>query len=106
MEGEVACAKALAFLSGKVAGLAHMSGVWVDPRYRRRGLGRRMVEEARAWAASKGAERMLLWVDDTNPEGARFYVSLGFLRTGESRPVSPTSLERESAFVVELGASY
>ena len=90
------------FSPARWRGQAHMTGVWVDPRYRRRGLGRQMVEEARVWAASKGAGKIMLWVDDTNPEGARFYESLGFLRTGENRPISTTSSDRKSAFVLEL----
>jgi ribosomal-protein-alanine N-acetyltransferase len=59
----------------------------VDPRYRRRGLGRWLVREVAAWAATRGCDRLRLWVDDANPPAAAFYRSLGFYPTGESRPV-------------------
>jgi ribosomal protein S18 acetylase RimI-like enzyme len=104
LDAETARAKALGFLSFKVPGLAHKSGVWVDPQCRRRGLGQRLVDETCGWAASKGANRLLLWVDDTNPGAARFYEALGFNATGESRPVSPTSPLRERAYERPLTA--
>lgn len=104
LNGETACAKALGFLSFKVPRLAHMTGVWVDPRYRRQGLGQQLVHETCAWASSKGANRLLLWVDDTNPGAARFYEALGFNPTGDSRPVSPSSPLRENAFERQLAA--
>jgi ribosomal protein S18 acetylase RimI-like enzyme len=102
MDSDKACAKALGYLSANVPGLAHMSGVWVDPQYRRQGLGRWLVHQACDWAASKGATRLLLWVDDTNPGAVGFYCSLGFRPTGESRPVSPTSSDRERSLAIAL----
>jgi ribosomal protein S18 acetylase RimI-like enzyme len=97
MDGETACGKALAFLSSKTPSHAHMSAVWVDPRFRRLGLGRMLVQEASRWAISKGADRLRLWVDDRNPQAAAFYRALGFVPTGKSRPVLPTS-NKESEF--------
>jgi len=97
-DGETACAKALGSLSFKVPGLAHMTGVWVDPRYRRQGLGKWLVHEACRWADSKGADRLVLWINDTNPIAVRFYEALGFIPTGESRAVHPGSPLRESGY--------
>ncbi len=127
LNGETACAKALGYLSFKVPGLAKMSGVWVDPRHRRKGLGQKLVRETCRWAAStganrlllwvddtlarplglapEGANRLLLWVDDTNPGAARFYQALGFNPTGESRPVSPGSPLLESGYERPLPAA-
>src|SRR4051794_38994129 len=95
-DDQAICAKALAYLSSKVPGLAHMSGVWVDPHWRRQGLGRWLVTSACDWAGSKGAQRLQLWVDDTNPGAIEFYLSLGFRATGERRPVSPTAPNGEA----------
>ena len=105
-EGDAVCAKALAFLSAKVPALAHMSGVWVDPRYRRRGLGRGLVAGACQWAASKGAQRLQLWVDDTNPAGVAFYLSLGFRPSGDRRPATPAAPNGESAYLLPLPPRY
>jgi ribosomal protein S18 acetylase RimI-like enzyme len=103
-DGEAVCGKAISFLGGKTSRTAYLSGVWVDPAFRRQGLGRRLVREACAWAASKGADALKLWVDDANPAGAAFYQSLGFQPTGESRPVSPRSADRQSCFGLALPA--
>jgi GNAT superfamily N-acetyltransferase len=56
-----------------------------------------MVEEGLAWARGKGAGRVWLWVDATNPGGAAFYERLGFAATGKVRAV------REGSSVVERG---
>ena len=98
LDGETACAKALGWLSSKTPGLAFMSGVWVDPRYRRQGLGRQMVEATCRWALDKAATRLRLWVDDTNPGGARFYEALGFVATGERRPSGERSTVEEVGY--------
>ncbi|MDB5325727.1 MAG: GCN5-related N-acetyltransferase [Phycisphaerales bacterium] len=103
-DGEVACAKAIGFLSAKDPTLAQMSGVWIDPRFRRQGLGRRLVGETCEWAVSKGANRLLLWVDDANPDAARFYEALGFKATGKTRPVGEGSPLLESAYKRPLSA--
>ena len=93
---------ASSFLCSRVPRRAWFSAAWVDPRCRRQGIGRRLLEMAMAWAAAHGADHLRLWVDDTNPAAARFYRALGFQPTGESRPVSPNSWDRESSFELRL----
>jgi ribosomal protein S18 acetylase RimI-like enzyme len=102
MDGDSVCGKALGYLSGKTPRLAHMSGVWIDPRYRRRRLGRWLVMATCDWASSKGARRLQLWVDDTNPAGVAFYASLGFRATGDRRRINPNAVEEESSFELAL----
>jgi ribosomal protein S18 acetylase RimI-like enzyme len=102
-DGDFVCAKALAYLS-RDGGVAFMSGVWVDPRHRRRGLGRWLVREACDWARSKAATQLMLWVDETNPGAAAFYEALGFRATGESRPVERGSVDLERSFTLALAA--
>ena len=76
LDGEEPCGTATCYLCPSVAGRAYFTSAWIDPRYRRRGLGRRLVEAAIAWAASRGAGALRHWVDDTNPSAAEFYRSL------------------------------
>lgn len=45
---------------------------------------------------------MKLWVDESNPDAAAFYRSLGFEATGESRPVSSESTLRASSMEMRL----
>ncbi|MBV9279825.1 MAG: GNAT family N-acetyltransferase, partial [Chloroflexi bacterium] len=40
--------------------------MWVNPAYRRQGLARQLVERLIAWAHDRGAERVALWVTETN----------------------------------------
>ena len=93
-----ACGTATCYLCPQVPRRAYFSAAWIDPRYRRRGLGRQLVDAAIAWAAAHGADHLRLWVDDTNPAAAEFYRALGFVPTGESQPVSEGSEDRQSAF--------
>ena len=98
LDGDDACGTATCYLCPEVLRRAYLSAAWVDPRYRRLGLGRRLVDTAIAWAADHGADQLRLWVDDTNPGAADFYRSLSFLATGENRPVSEGSPDRQRCF--------
>ena len=83
LDGDKACGAATCYLCPRVRGHAYLSAAWIDPSYRRRGLGRELVDTAIAWAAAHGADQLRLWVDDTNPAAADFYGALGFAPTGE-----------------------
>lgn len=76
-------------------GRAHLYGMWVDPAWRTRGVGARLVHEVIAWAGSWGARSMVLGVTETNDGAARFYERLGFADTGLRHPLregSPLSV--------------
>jgi ribosomal protein S18 acetylase RimI-like enzyme len=57
--------------------LLHVSAVWVDPAARRRGLGRRLLEEALAWGRWRGCVEARLNVLAGNPASA-LYRALAF----------------------------
>jgi len=104
LDGDNVCATAGGVVCDQIRGRAYFNAAWVDPLYRRRGLGRRLVREVSAWAAARGCDHLKLWVDDTNPGAAAFYRSLGFQPTGEARPVSPGSELRERGMQTRLVA--
>jgi ribosomal protein S18 acetylase RimI-like enzyme len=104
LDGDDACGTATCYLCPRVGRHAYFTSAWIDPRHRRRGLGRQLVDAAVAWAAAHGAEQLQLWVDDTNPAAADFYRALGFAATGESQPVSESSSDRQSCFERGLAA--
>jgi ribosomal protein S18 acetylase RimI-like enzyme len=62
--------------------LAHLYAMWVDPRSRRAGVGRRLVEEVLAWASAAGAREIELGVTAINRSAVIFYERLGFTDTG------------------------
>jgi ribosomal protein S18 acetylase RimI-like enzyme len=62
---------------------AHLYAMWVDPRSRRAGVGRRLVEAVLAWASAEGATEIELGVTAINHAAVDFYEGLGFADTGE-----------------------
>jgi RimJ/RimL family protein N-acetyltransferase len=62
--------------------IAKVWGVWVDPRARGQGAGRRLMEGMVELVRSRGHGRAELTVTPDAPEAAALYESLGFRRTG------------------------
>ncbi|WP_374354124.1 GNAT family N-acetyltransferase [Chitinimonas sp.] len=76
-----------AYLEGGRRDHAFICNMWVDPAFRRGGAGARLVDTANRWLAEQGAERINAWVVETNQTALRFYDTLGFVRTGHTRPM-------------------
>lgn len=66
---------------------AHLYAMWVEPAWRTRGVGSRLVREVLAWARSWGSRSVILGVTENNDEAARFYEHMGFADTGERHPL-------------------
>jgi len=80
---------------GEVNGAAAMTAMWVDPRYRRLGVGELLVKTVLEWAKGMGYAQVFLWVTDVNARAEDLYSRLGFVRTGASQEVRPGELEHE-----------
>jgi ribosomal protein S18 acetylase RimI-like enzyme len=65
----------------------HLYAMWVDPAWRTRGVGARLVREVLVWAGSWGARSVVLGVTETNDGASRFYERLGFADTGRRHPL-------------------
>ena len=61
---------------------AHLYAMWVDPAWRRRGIGAELVAAVVAWARSWGARSVVLGVTLGN-DAERVYQALGFEDAGE-----------------------
>ncbi|HEY6478188.1 MAG TPA: GNAT family N-acetyltransferase [Polyangia bacterium] len=57
---------------------AHLETLVVATSARRRGLGRRLVKEASAWARARGADEMVLTIWAGNAAADAFYERLGY----------------------------
>jgi GNAT superfamily N-acetyltransferase len=64
-------------------GTAAITTMWVDPRFRRRGVGDLLVKSVLVWAQSTGYSRVVLWVTEGNDKAERLYERNGFARTGQ-----------------------
>ena len=68
-----------------VSGEAEILNLAVTPGWRRRGLGRRLVETAIEAARAAGATRIFLEVRESNGAALALYAALGFLEAGRRR---------------------
>lgn len=72
-----------------------MTAMWVDPRFRRQGVGDLLVKHVLEWARANRYRQMFLWVTDGNSDAERLYARNGFVRTGGEQEVRPGELEYE-----------
>jgi ribosomal protein S18 acetylase RimI-like enzyme len=61
--------------------------LWVDPAARGRGLAQRLIRVVAGWATSIGAQRVYLFVQESNAPGRALYERAGFRPTGDREPV-------------------
>ena len=62
-----------------VDGMAHLDELDVVPEYGRRGIGSRLLQEVRDWAASNGYQALTLVTFRHLPWNAPFYEKFGFI---------------------------
>jgi ribosomal protein S18 acetylase RimI-like enzyme len=76
--------------------------MWVNPAYRGRRLGQRLVEQIIDWARQRGARRVTLWVTENNAGAISLYRRCGFRSTGETQELPSNPTLRELRMVVSL----
>ena len=74
-----------------VAGLGHVSAVFVDPDHWRRGIARRMLDAAEAAMLAAGHDRAQLWTLEGSP-AEQLYTALGWRRDGRRDLFPPMGL--------------
>jgi GNAT superfamily N-acetyltransferase len=76
------------------AGAGGVGGMWVDPKWRRRGVGEALLRGVVDWAHNRSFERLTLWcvVGAVGPNA--LYRKQGFRETGNEEPLSPASALR------------
>ena len=78
-------------------GACAMTAMWVDPRYRRQGVGDLLVKTVVEWARGARYREMLLWVADGNDAAERLYERNGFASTEATQEIRPGAMEHEMA---------
>ena len=86
-------------------GRMHLVSMWVDPRHRRQGIARALIDLAIGWAADHRASEVVLWVADQNDAARRLYERLGFRPTGERQPLPSNPARTESLLRRPVGGS-
>lgn len=84
---------------GDATGVAALTAMWVDPGFRRQGIGALLVQRVIEWARVTGYGQVVLWVLDGNDDAERLYQRHGFHRTGAQAEVRPGRLESEMSRV-------
>ena len=87
---------------GPVAGLGHVSAVFVDPDHWRRGIARRMLDAAEAAMLAAGHDRAQLWTLEGSP-AEQLYTALGWRRDGRGW-LTPRAMDR-TPVIVGIGLS-
>jgi ribosomal protein S18 acetylase RimI-like enzyme len=64
-----------------------LTAMWVDPRFRGRGLADALVTAAMGWARDSGHRRIRLGVTVGNEAARKLYLRHGFVATGEFEPL-------------------
>ena len=76
--------------------------MYIDPEFRRHGLGRKLVALVEQTAVQKGLGRVELWSDIRFSDAHEFYQRLGYRRTDETRALHDPSNTVEFNFVKDL----
>jgi putative acetyltransferase len=77
-------------------------GLMVAEPFRRQGVGRRLLEEAVAWARASGITKLELHVFPWNQAALRLYESFGFEREGYRK----AHYERDDGYVDAILMAY
>ena len=81
---------------------AQVISMWVDPAYRRAGVGKALIDAVVEWAGFRAVPALKLMVTSVNPGAITFYERLGFSMTGKTAvyPNDATITEFEMARAV------
>lgn len=82
--------------------LAHLVAMWVDPAFRRRGIGGTLIDAVVQWSRDHDAEQVHLWAVESNTSANELYRVHGFVPTGrrQPHPSDPSVTEVELSRIV------
>jgi ribosomal protein S18 acetylase RimI-like enzyme len=64
----------------------HVISMWVDPQYRRAGVGAMLIDALKTWARARGLRALTLMVTSVNTAAIEFYRRIGFRMSGTTAP--------------------
>jgi ribosomal protein S18 acetylase RimI-like enzyme len=78
--------------------------MWVDPGWRRAGVGTALIEGLQWWASSRKIRELVLMVTHINTGAIGFYQRMGFQRTGKTEPYPNDQAITEYEMVLPLSS--
>lgn len=66
------------------APVAYLEAWYIEPEFRRRGIGRQLLEAAEAWALAQGLRELASDTELDNTAGVAMHVSCGFRETSRA----------------------
>jgi len=90
-EGSDVLGSAYGLLDRTRSDAGRVGGMWVEPAWRRRGVGHALLQEVVRWGRERGLRRLGLWAPVQNPAAMALYSRAGFRNTGDRRqlPTNP-----------------
>ena len=89
---EVVCGSVYGLLDRTRADGVRVGGMWVDPLYRKRGVGMSLLRELFQWALKQERSHVGLWVPAHKKGAVALYKRAGFVETGACKP-HPSQVE-------------
>jgi GNAT superfamily N-acetyltransferase len=88
-DGTSICGSTYGLLDRERSDAARVGGMWVDPSWRRQGVGRCLLQAVVSWARQRRFNRLVLWTPAANAGAIALYRGAGFVDTGRQRPLRP-----------------
>ena len=85
-DGEHTCGLVACYTDEQDPQQAHVISMWVDPAWRRAGVGTALIGALKAWASARHFRELVLMVTHVNMGAISFYERLGFRRSGKTEP--------------------
>lgn len=86
-DGDSRCGMVYGLLDRERTDAGRIGGMWVAPAWRRRGVGRALLQAVSHWARERGLRRLGLWAPSHSPAAIALYRQAGFRETGRHRPL-------------------
>jgi GNAT superfamily N-acetyltransferase len=84
-EGAAMCGAPYGLLDQERSNAGRVGGMWVEPVWRRQGIGRALLQAVFAWTRQRGLKRLGLWAPVHSPAAITLYRQAGFHETGRRR---------------------
>jgi len=87
-EGDAVCGSIYGLRDAESSNSGRVGGSWVEPSYRRRGIGNALLQAVISWAKDQRFERLRLWAPAASAAALAFYRQAGFAETGQRRALA------------------